>query len=66
MFYDRDCLTKLTVILPRNSANPPCLGHLGLRDTNRTNPICVISPKVAKANGTDVIEQHIRNTYAGK
>ncbi len=24
------------------------LGNLGLWDTNKTNPICVVSPKVAK------------------
>jgi hypothetical protein len=43
-------LTKVTAILPRNPAKPPCLGHLGQHDMNRTNPVCVILPKVAKAN----------------
>ncbi len=55
MFYYRDCLTKVTAILPRNPANPSCLGHLGQHDMNRTNPICVILPEVAKVNITDIM-----------
>ncbi len=64
MFYYRDFLTKVIVILPRNSANPLCFGHLKQCDMNRTNPICVISPKAAKANRIDLTEHLYRKTAA--
>jgi len=31
-----------------------CLGHLGRRNRNKSNPICVVLPKVAKASTANV------------
>jgi hypothetical protein len=36
---------KTSAILYRDYATPACLGHLGQQGTNRSDPICVMSPR---------------------
>jgi hypothetical protein len=40
------------MLLQRHWSNSDlsCLGYQGQNDTNRTNPICIASPKVAKSS----------------
>ncbi len=50
----RHLWAKLSVTATHDShlgqCDSTCLGHLGWRTRNRNNPICVASPKVAKAS----------------
>ena len=40
-----------------------CLGHLGRRDINRNDPICVVSTKVAKASTMVTVMCHCNRNY---
>jgi hypothetical protein len=42
-------LAKQSAALHHETSLLTCLGNLGPRETNRSDPICVVPPKVAKA-----------------
>ena len=46
--------------------HPTCLGHLGQLDMNRNDPVCVILPKVAKANRVDIIAMQSHTCFFAK
>ncbi len=46
----RSLLAKLSATATRDTHYCTCLGHLGQHNINRNDPICITSPKVAKAS----------------
>jgi hypothetical protein len=55
LVYICEGYTIMLSLLPATvTCNSICLGHLGHSDINRNNPICVASPKVAKARTISV------------
>jgi len=55
-------LAKFSAIMQATVAN--CLGHLGRRDTNRNDPVCVPTPMVAKANTVCRCRRRFRQNLA--
>jgi len=53
-------LAETLVIFWHNHVNPAYLGHLGQDGPNRSNPICVVSPKVSEfgSGGTNTMQYH--------
>ncbi len=46
----QDLYVKMPAISHCDIAFLTCLGYLGHSDINRNNPICIVSPQVAKAS----------------
>jgi hypothetical protein len=58
-------MVKTPATFQRNSHYWTCLGHLG-QCSNKTNPICVVSPKVVKASKAGLFMMQIANSFANK